>query len=56
MDEGGYLLILRPATSPPGTPGTGSPLPVAILMEVLRDRTGLPVIIGPPAAPKSDRI
>jgi hypothetical protein len=42
MDKGGYVLVLRRlAIIPPGRPDTGLPLPLAILVEALRDRSRL---------------
>ena len=47
MDKGGYVQVLRRlAIVPPGRPDTGLPLPLAILVEALRDRAGLPAVIG----------
>ena len=57
MDEGGYVLILRrPPNLSLSRPDAGLPLPVAILVEVLRDRADTPVVIDPMAPPKRHRI
>jgi hypothetical protein len=57
MDEGGFVRILRrPPSLPPSPPDAGLPLPVAILVELLRDRADIPAVIDPMAPPKRHRI